>query len=62
MLVLSRRRGERIIINEDLIIRVDTVRWYDNQVRLCFEGGEQYVIDRYEIYERKLAERFQKAG
>ena len=53
MLILARRRTEEIIINEELIIRVNKIDYGNNQVSLQFEGNkDDYVIDRYEIYLR----------
>jgi len=60
MLVLGRNVGEKIIVNEDLIIYVSSITNRNGrmQVKLAFESSkEKYIVDRYEIFERKVIER-----
>jgi len=58
MLVLGRKLGQRIIINEELIIEVTFIASGNGFVKLGFEADKaKYVIDRFEIYERKVEER-----
>ena len=53
MLVLGRKINQQIIINEELIIMVTDVSY--NFVKLGFIGPkDKFLIDRYEIYEKKL--------
>ena len=58
MLILSRKLWQEIIINEDLIVKVVYIDYNLKQIKLGFEASkEKCVIDRYEIYERKVEER-----
>ena len=58
MLVLGRKEGQEIIINEDLIIKVTFIDNKFRMVKLGFKADKaKYVIDRYEIFERKVEER-----
>ena len=58
MLILGRKLGEEIIINGDLIIKVTFIDYGYRMVKLGFEADKaKYVIDRYEIFERKVEER-----
>ena len=58
MLILGRKLGEEIIINEDLIIKVTFIDYGYRIVKLGFEADKaKYVIDRYEIFERKVEKR-----
>ena len=58
MLILGRKLGEEIIINEDLIIKVTFIDYHFRMVKLGFEADKtKYIIDRFEIYERKVEER-----
>ena len=50
MLVLSRKQGERIIVDDCVEITVVQVR--GNEVRLGFCAPEHVAIHRQEIYER----------
>ena len=57
MLVLSRRAGEKIIINEELVITINHIDSRSGQVKIAFEAPrEDYLIDRYEVYLSKQAE------
>ena len=58
MLILGRKLGQEIIINEDLIIKVVFIEYNLRMVKLGFEADKaKYMIDRYEIFERKVEER-----
>lgn len=50
MLVFTRRINERVIINDDITIKVLGVQ--GNQVRLGFEAPKDVIIHREEIAER----------
>ena len=50
MLVLSRKQGERIIVDDCVTITVVELR--GGKVRLGFCAPEQVAIHRQEIYER----------
>jgi carbon storage regulator len=54
MLVLARRKGEEIIINGDIRIRV--VRIQGECVRLGIEAPPYVPVDRLEVHERRCAE------
>lgn len=57
MLILSRKLGEDIIINEDLIVRVCEIDRKCNVVKLGFEADKlKWLIDRMEIFYRKVDE------
>lgn len=49
MLVLSRKKDERIIINDNIVVTVLEVR--GDKVRLGFEAPKDVPIHRKEIYE-----------
>ena len=51
MLVLTRKIGEEIIIDED--IRITIVDLRGNRVRLGITAPREKVVDRREIYERR---------
>jgi carbon storage regulator len=51
MLVLTRRIGEKIVINGDICITILAIR--GNQVRLGIAAPRQTVVDRQEIRERR---------
>lgn len=52
MLVLTRRIGEVIYIDSNIIIKVAEVR--GNRVKLAIEAPASVRIDRKEVYERSL--------
>lgn len=52
MLVLSRKIGEQIVINDN--IRVTVVGLKGNVVRLGIDAPPEVPIDRAEIHERRL--------
>ena len=49
MLVLSRLKGERIVINDDIVITVVEIR--GNKVRIGIEAPDDVSVHRWEIYE-----------
>lgn len=49
MLVLSRKSGERIVISDDIIIRVVEIK--GDTVRLAIEAPRQIPVHRGEIYD-----------
>jgi carbon storage regulator len=51
MLVLTRRIGEKIVINGDICITILAIR--GNQVRLGIAAPRQTAVDRQEILERR---------
>ena len=51
MLVLSRRIGERIIIDSDIILTVAAVQ--GNRVRIGITAPKFVQVDREEIYQRR---------
>jgi len=55
MLVLTRSKGRRVVINGELVITVIDVDKF-GCVRLGFTGPESYIIDREEIHARKIKE------
>lgn len=50
MLVLSRKRDERIVINDNIIITLVEIR--GEKVRLGIEAPEDVSIHREEVYEQ----------
>ena len=50
MLVLSRKRGERIVIGPNIELSVVDIR--GNKVRLAFDAPRDVSIHRQEIYRR----------
>ena len=52
MLVLSRQRGERIVIDDIIIVTVLEIT--GDTVRLGFEAPEEVQIDREEVYRERL--------
>ena len=51
MLVLTRRKGEAVVIAGG--IRVSVISLSHNRVRLAFEAPKDIVVDREEIYKAK---------
>ena len=49
MLVLSRKKNESIIINDDITIVVVEIR--GDKVRLCIEAPKEVPVHRNEVYE-----------
>jgi len=60
MLVLSRRRGERIIMSNGVVVTV--IDMYNGVVRLGFEAPADVRIDREEVTLRIEQERREKGG
>lgn len=54
MLILSRKLGETLVINEN--IRITILDVTNNQVRLGIEAPRNIAVDREEIYQRKVTE------
>jgi carbon storage regulator len=55
MLILTRRRGERLCIGEQVVITILDVRGH--QVRVGIEAPKDVPVDREEVHLRKDAER-----
>lgn len=53
MLVLTRRRGETIVIGDNIRITVADIR--GDRVRLGITAPEQVPVDRGEVHERRMA-------
>ena len=51
MLMLERRDGQKIVINDNIILTVKIVS--GGRVKLGFEAPENIRIDREEIHERR---------
>ena len=52
--MISRKLGEKIVINDDLYIFPVRIDYKYERVKLAFEGSRtKWLIDRYEINERK---------
>lgn len=64
MLILARRKGQRIMINEDIEIVIHDVDDTKNptQVKVGIQAPMHYVVDREEIYLKKKKERRENAG
>lgn len=54
MLVLSRNKGEQIVIGNNLVLTVVDIR--GDRVRLGFEGPAEVPIHRMEVYHRLMEE------
>jgi carbon storage regulator len=52
MLVLTRRVGEVIYIDSDIIIKVAEIR--GNRVKLAIEAPPEVRVDRKEVHDRSL--------
>lgn len=50
MLILTRRIGETVMINDDIYLTILGVK--GNQVRLGFDAPQDVIIHRQEIYNR----------
>jgi len=53
-LVLTRKVGERIVINENTILEVVNIN--SKEVRLSFNAPKNVSVDREEVHERKRHE------
>jgi len=60
MLILTRKVGERIVIDDDVTVTVLGVK--GNQVRVGIEAPREVQVHREEIYQRILKERSNGAG
>lgn len=57
-LILSRRIGEKVMMtdpNSGNIIEVTVVGINQNQVKMSFCAPREVTVDRFEIYEKRLA-------
>lgn len=54
MLVLSREPGQRIMIGEDVVIEVVSVR--GDRVRLAIDAPREVIVDREEVHRRRKRE------
>jgi carbon storage regulator len=54
MLILTRRIGETLIINDNIAIHV--LQMKGNQVRIGIDAPRYVTVDRKEIYDRKVQE------
>jgi carbon storage regulator CsrA len=59
MLILARRKGQRIMINEDIEIVIHDIDETKDpiQIKVGIQAPMNYVIDREEIYLKKKKER-----
>lgn len=55
MLLLTRRPGEKVIINDNVTVTVLSIK--GNQVRIGIEAPRDVKVHREEIYERIVKER-----
>lgn len=55
MLVLSRRRGEQIVIGEGIVVTIIETR--GEAVRVGIDAPREVPVNRREVLERKLADR-----
>ena len=60
MLILTRKVGERLVIDDDVIVTILGVK--GNQVRVGIEAPREVQVHREEIYQRILKERANGAG
>lgn len=54
MLVLSRKKGEALVIGHDVVVRVIDVR--GDQVRIGIDAPRSVTVHREEIYRQVVAE------
>jgi len=55
MLVFSRKKDERVVVNEDIVITIVEVR--GDKVRIGIEAPAHIAVDREEIWVLKQAEK-----
>lgn len=55
MLVLTRKKDERIVIGEDVVVTVVEVR--GDKVRLGIEAPKEITVHRQEVYDAIVLER-----
>lgn len=60
MLVLSRNKGERIVIGNNIVLTVVDIR--GDRVRLGFTGPSEVPIHREEVFRRMVAEEEARCG
>lgn len=48
MIVLSRKKSERIMIGDDIVLKVVDVR--GDKVRLAFDAPKDVIVHREEVY------------
>lgn len=60
MLVLSRKRFEKILIGPDIVLCVVEIR--DDKVRLGIDAPRDVVVDRFEVAEAKLHDKHRAEG
>jgi len=58
MLVVSRKKEQRIVINENIVITIVEVR--GDKVRIGIDAPAHIAVDREEIWVLKQAEKAQK--
>jgi carbon storage regulator len=51
MLILERKLGERVIINDDIVVTITGIDRSCRRIKLGFEAPEKYEIHREEIYD-----------
>ena len=57
-LTIGRKEGQKIVVNDDLVIEIVHIDNRYGCVKISFEGDkDKYTIDRYEIHLKKQAER-----
>jgi carbon storage regulator len=59
MLVLSRKKGEQIVINENIVVTVVDVR--GDKVRLGIEAPRDVSVHRQEVADKVAAEEAEKS-
>lgn len=57
MLVLSRRRGEKVYIGNDIVVSITEIK--GDRVQLGFDCPPQLAVHREEVYHRIRRERHQ---
>lgn len=58
MLVLSRRKGERVVISDNMTLTVVEIR--GDKVRLAIDAPKEIPVHRHEVYEAICRERMTK--
>lgn len=60
MLVLSRKKNEKVMIGDDVVVTVVAIR--GDKVRLGFEAPRGTMINRQEVYEAIALEHQRQTG